>query len=112
MGKGQAHFGSKSKIFSLKSGDSIKFDDILYKQKIAPDLNKIPKEKLKNHNTATTSKNSSNIVSIEIEELLKIREIARLNNNWDMSDKIRSILESKGIRIKDTQEKTFWKKNN
>ena len=112
MGKGQAHFGSKSKIFSLKSGESIKFDDILYKQKISPDLNKIPKEKFKNHHPVTTPEDSSHIVSIEIEELLKIREIARLNNNWDMSDKIRSILESKGISIKDTKEKTFWEKNN
>ena len=106
MGKGQAHFGSKSKIFSLKSGDSIKFNEILYKQKIVPNTNKFPKEKFKNQNKPTIEKDSSNVISIEIEELLKIREIARSNKNWDASDKIRLILESKGIKIKDTHQKT------
>ena len=112
MGKGQVHFGSKSKIFSLNNGDSLNFDDILYKQKITPNLNNIPKRKFKNQNNPTIEKISSNVVSIEIEELLKIREIARSSKNWDLSDKIRSILESKGISIKDTQEKTSWEKNN
>ena len=112
MGKGQVHFGSKSKIFSINNGDSLNFEDILYKQKITPNLNKIPKENFKNHHSDPTAKDSSNEVSIEIEELIKIREIARSNNNWDLSDKIRSILESKDIKIKDTQEKTSWEKNN
>ncbi len=112
MGKGQVHFGSKNKIFSLNNGDSLNFDDILYKQKITPNLNNIPKRKFKNQNNPTIEKISSNVISIEIEELLKIREIARSSNNWDLSDKIRSILESKGISIKDTQEKTSWEKNN
>ena len=69
-------------------------------------------EKFKNQNNPTIEKDSTNVVSIEIEELLKIRDIARSSNNWDLSDKIRSILESKGIKIKDTQEKTSWEKNN
>jgi len=43
-------------------------------------------------------------------ELLKRRETARLNGNWDEADRLRQELEDKGIRIYDTPAGTRWER--
>ena len=53
-------------------------------------------------------KNKDNI-SEEIEKLIKKREEARVNKNWQESDKIREELNSKGILVEDTPKGTIWK---
>ena len=114
-GKGQVHIGSKSKIFSLNSGESVKSNEILSKLKMSYNLKTVSTYKRKIKNTINVQKvndnKSPNTISMEISHLLEIRKIARLNKNWNISDKIRSILASKGIEIKDTPEKTFWEEN-
>ena len=46
----------------------------------------------------------------EIEELIKAREIARKNRDWQTADQIRVKLNEMGIIIEDTIEGTRWKK--
>jgi cysteinyl-tRNA synthetase len=46
----------------------------------------------------------------EIEELIKARELARKNRDWQTADQIRDKLNEKGIIIEDTIEGTRWKK--
>jgi len=43
-------------------------------------------------------------IPIEIKELVKKRDKARKNKNWDESDKIRKEIEKKGFNIEDTQK--------
>lgn len=40
----------------------------------------------------------------EIKELLKLREEARKNKNWEESDKLRDIIKDKGYLVKDSKE--------
>ena len=46
--------------------------------------------------------------SEEIEALIKEREKARKEKNWDQADAIRSKLTSQNIIIKDTPQGTIW----
>jgi len=45
----------------------------------------------------------------EIEKLIKERELARKERNWEKADSIRSFLLSKGIILEDTPAGTRWK---
>jgi cysteinyl-tRNA synthetase len=47
----------------------------------------------------------------EIEELVRIREIARKNRDWENADQIRVKLLDMGIVIEDTKEGARWKKS-
>lgn len=49
-------------------------------------------------------------ISDEIEDLIKKRNEARTNKNWEESDKIRDELLKKGIVLEDTPNGTIWKK--
>ncbi len=51
-------------------------------------------------------------LSEEIQNLIKKREEARKNKDWDTSDKIRDELAEKGITLEDTAQGTVWKKSN
>ncbi len=46
----------------------------------------------------------------EIEEMIKDRESARKNNDWETADKIRKKLKDMGIILEDTAEGIRWKK--
>jgi len=46
----------------------------------------------------------------EIEKLIKKREEARQNKNWELADRIRDELKEKGIILEDTPHGTRWKK--
>jgi cysteinyl-tRNA synthetase len=54
--------------------------------------------------------NQEQVPKIEIEELIKDREIARKNRDWQTADQIRNKLNEMGIVIEDTIEGTRWKK--
>ncbi len=43
-----------------------------------------------------------------MEKIIEIRNAARAEKNWALSDKIRNTLDSIGIILKDTKEKTYW----
>lgn len=58
--------------------------------------------------TLTQDKN----ISKEIKELIKKREKARKEKNFDLSDNIRSDLKKKGIILEDTEKGVRWKKVN
>jgi cysteinyl-tRNA synthetase len=49
-----------------------------------------------------------NLNEKQIEEHIAARNKAREQKNWDLSDKIRDDLLSKGILIQDSKEKTSW----
>jgi cysteinyl-tRNA synthetase len=49
------------------------------------------------------------VLSKEAEELIKQREEARKNNNWDRADKIRDQLKNMGILIEDTEQGAKWR---
>jgi cysteinyl-tRNA synthetase len=49
-------------------------------------------------------------VSRDIEKLIKEREEARKNKDWEKADKIRDDLKKKGIELIDTKEGVRWKK--
>ena len=49
-------------------------------------------------------------LTAEQKRLIKYREEARLNKNWAESDKIRKILLSQGIQLKDSKDGTTWSK--
>lgn len=49
-------------------------------------------------------------LTAELEELIKKREEARKNGDWETSDKIREELKEKGIIIEDTPEGVKWKR--
>jgi cysteinyl-tRNA synthetase len=50
------------------------------------------------------------IKNTEIEEMIKKREIARKNKDWESADKIREELKNMGIVLEDTKEGMRWKK--
>ncbi|WP_371802432.1 cysteine--tRNA ligase [Candidatus Lokiarchaeum ossiferum] len=52
-----------------------------------------------------------NTISIEAEQLIKDRELARKNKDWVKSDRIRDELLEMGIAIEDTPNGTRWKIN-
>ena len=52
---------------------------------------------------------TANIDQGTIEDLIKRRNEARRNKNFDMADKIREDLKEKGIEIEDTSDGTVWK---
>lgn len=47
-------------------------------------------------------------INTEQKNLIKERDDARLNNNWDKSDKIREHLKSQGIGLNDTNNGAVW----
>lgn len=49
-------------------------------------------------------------ISEELLKLIKKREEARNAKDWDLSDKLRDELKTKGILVEDTPEGTIWKK--
>ena len=53
--------------------------------------------------------NSGNLDETTIERLIKERNEARGNKNFDLADKIRNELKEKGIEIEDTKNGTIWK---
>ena len=53
--------------------------------------------------------NSGNLDETTIERLIKERNEARGNKNFDLADKIRDKLKEKGIEIEDTKNGTIWK---
>ena len=52
---------------------------------------------------------SANLDETTIERLIKERNEARGNKNFDLADKIRNELKEKGIEIEDTKDGTIWK---
>ena len=54
---------------------------------------------------------SENIDKSMIERLIKNRNEARRNKNFDMADKIRGKLKNMGIEIEDTSNGTIWRNN-
>ena len=52
---------------------------------------------------------SGNIDETDIEGLIKQRNEARGNKNFEMADKIRDQLKNKGIEIEDTKDGTIWR---
>jgi cysteinyl-tRNA synthetase len=50
------------------------------------------------------------IKNTEIEEMIKNREIARENKDWESADRIRDELKNMGIVLEDTTEGIRWKK--
>ena len=55
-------------------------------------------------------KNNINITEEEILDLIDKRNEARENKNFKEADQIRLDLDSKGILLDDTQDRTSWKK--
>ena len=51
-------------------------------------------------------------LSRDLKELIKKREKARKDNNWNLADKIRNELKQKGIQLKDTNKGVKWQKIN
>ncbi len=49
-------------------------------------------------------------LSPELEKLIKQREEARKNRNWEEADRIREILKSRGILLEDTPRGTVWRR--
>ena len=43
-----------------------------------------------------------------MEKIISVRNEARAQKNWALSDKIRNTLDTIGIILKDTKEKTYW----
>ena len=52
---------------------------------------------------------SKNIDEETIQRLIKSRNEARRNKNFDMADEIRNKLKEKGVEIEDTSEGTIWR---
>ena len=52
---------------------------------------------------------AGNIEETDIERLIKKRNEARGNKNFDMADQIRDELKNKGIEIEDTANGTIWR---
>lgn len=48
---------------------------------------------------------------IEIEKLIEERRVAKINKNYNKSDEIRDMLDSKGIKLMDILNETMWEKN-
>ena len=54
---------------------------------------------------------SKNLDQSLIERLIKERNEARRNKNFDMADSIREQLKVKGVEIEDTPDGTIWRNN-
>ena len=54
---------------------------------------------------------SKNLDKTMIEGLIKNRNEARRNKNFDMADKIRDELKNMGVEIEDTSNGTIWRNN-
>ena len=52
---------------------------------------------------------SANLDETTIERLIKERNKARGNKNFEVADQIRDKLKEKGIEIEDTEKGTIWK---
>ena len=52
---------------------------------------------------------AGNIDETDIERLIKERNEARGNKNFELADKIRDQLKNKGIEIEDTVDGTIWR---
>ncbi len=64
-----------------------------------------------NPNTWLGYGKSENLDEDSIERLIKERNEARRNKNFDMADNIRHQLKEKGIEIEDTSDGTIWRSN-
>ena len=64
-----------------------------------------------NPNTWLGYGQSKNIDQDTIERLIKNRNEARRNKNFDMADEIRKQLKEKGVEIEDTSDGTVWRSN-
>ena len=73
----------------------------------------MPKGKIPTRNNAITNYkfNSKNLEEATIESLIKDRNEARRNKNFEMADSIRKKLKEKGIEIEDTSDGTVWRSN-
>lgn len=56
------------------------------------------------------SKKEDKLLDVEIEEMIERRQIARMNKDFGLSDKIRDELKEKGIILEDTREGVKWKR--
>jgi cysteinyl-tRNA synthetase len=56
----------------------------------------------------TKSNSNSNVIDELMDLIIDIRNDARANKNWDMSDKIRDELNKAGVHIKDTKSGVEW----
>jgi len=59
---------------------------------------------------AATGTADDNIVNDLMEVILEIRNACRTRKDWALADKIRSLLQEKGITIEDRKEGTVWKR--
>ena len=64
-----------------------------------------------NPNTWLGYGKSENLDEDTIEGLIKERNEARRNKNFDLADSIRHQLKEKGIEIEDTSDGTIWRSN-
>ena len=64
-----------------------------------------------NPNTWLGYGKSENLDEDTIERLIKKRNEARRNKNFDLADSIRYQLKEKGIEIEDTSDGTIWRSN-
>jgi cysteinyl-tRNA synthetase len=53
---------------------------------------------------------TADAVIVNVEELIKKRNDAKKNRNFDEADEIRKNLEAKGIILEDTKDGTTWRK--
>lgn len=67
------------------------------------------KEKLNSVELDFVSDGDKSLGGYELmEKVISVRNQARAEKNWALSDKIRNSLDSIGIVLKDTKEKTYW----
>ncbi len=59
--------------------------------------------------TSSETKKSAGVDQAEIENLIKLRQSARENKNWEEADRIRDILKEKNVVLEDTQNGVKWK---
>ena len=108
--------GSVNQAIANKDKEkAIKYLSILYKLSDVLGF-KIEKEKL----SSEELKEKLNSVELDfiddknldgytlMEKIIEVRNSARAEKNWALSDKIRNVLDKIGIILKDTKEKTYW----
>ena len=67
------------------------------------------KEKLNSVELDFVADEDKNLDGYEtMEKIIEVRNSARAEKNWALSDKIRNTLDSIGIILRDTKEKTYW----
>jgi len=88
-------------------------NDIQINDSINPDLTSSDKSALKEiaNLEIQIEKNKKNIERFEslVEQLIKLRSELRDDKNYELSDKVREILESLGLQIEDTNQGIQWK---